>query len=83
VEVARLRLVFTSRGMKIVKGPAGRHSLALRKRDLAPLLLGHWHLSDMIEAGRIDASSKTAEQVGRVLFPKLPWWRPPLDDLLA
>jgi GNAT superfamily N-acetyltransferase len=83
VEVARLRLVFTSRGMKLAKGNAGRQHLTLRKRDLAPLMLGHWNLSDMIEAGRIDASTKAAEQVGRVLFPKLPWWRPPLDDLLT
>ncbi|MCI0362094.1 MAG: GNAT family N-acetyltransferase [Planctomycetaceae bacterium] len=82
-QVARLRLVFTSRGMKLVRGPVGRQYLTLRKRDLAPLLLGHWHLSDMVDAGRIEASTKTAVQVGRALFPKLPWWRPPLDDLLA
>jgi Sterol carrier protein domain len=83
VEVARLRLVFTSRGMKLVRGSVGRQYLVLRKRDLAALLLGHWHLGDMVEAGRIEASSKSAVQVARALFPKLPWWRPPLDDLLA
>jgi hypothetical protein len=37
----------------------------------------------MIETGRIAASTKTAGEIGRVLFPKLPWWRPPLDDLLS
>ena len=83
VEVARLRLVFTGRGMNLDRGSLGRQYLTLRKRDLAPLLLGHWHLPDMIEAGRIDASTPSAGQIGRVLFPKLPWWRPPLDDLLA
>jgi predicted N-acetyltransferase YhbS len=82
VQVARLRLVFTRRGMKLASG-LGRHYVSLRKRDLTPLVLGHWHLPDMIEAGRIRASSPDAEQLGRVLFPKLPWWRPPLDDLLA
>ncbi len=88
VQVARLRLVFTSRGMKLDKlkldkGSLGRQYLTLRKRDLAPLLLGHWHLPDMIEAGRIEASTPAADVLGCVLFPKLPWWRPPLDDLLA
>jgi predicted N-acetyltransferase YhbS len=83
VEVARLRLVFTGRGMKVVQGPPGRNYLTLRRRDLTPLLLGHRHLPELIEGGRIDASSKLAQQVGAILFPKLPWWYPPLDDLLA
>jgi ribosomal protein S18 acetylase RimI-like enzyme len=83
VQVARLRLEFASRGLKLVTGSLGRQYLTLRRRDLAPLLLGHWHLPDMVEAGRMGASSPAAEQLGRVLFPKLPWWRPPLDDLLA
>jgi predicted N-acetyltransferase YhbS len=82
-QVARLRLVFTNRGFKLVTGSLGRQYLTVRRRDLAPLILGHWHLADMIEAGRIGASSPAAAERGRVLFPKLPWWRPPLDDLLA
>jgi hypothetical protein len=52
-------------------------------RDLAPLLLGHWELADLVETGRIKASNKAALRLGTALFPKLPWWRPPLDDLLA
>jgi predicted N-acetyltransferase YhbS len=82
-ELVRLQLVVSPRGLKVISGPLGRTYLSLRRRDLAPLLLGHWHLPDMIEAGRIEASTKTAGEIGRVLFPKLPWWRPPLDDLLS
>jgi hypothetical protein len=82
-EVQRLRLVFTSRGIKIAGGPLGRNHLSLRKRDVAALLLGHWNLADLIDAGRVRASSKLAARLGRAIFPKLPWWQPPLDDLLA
>jgi hypothetical protein len=83
LELVRLQLVVSPRGLKVISGPLGRTYLSLRRRDLAPLLLGHWHLPDMIETGRIEASTKTAGEIGRVLFPKLPWWRPPLDDLLS
>ncbi|MEX2175829.1 MAG: GNAT family N-acetyltransferase [Pirellulaceae bacterium] len=83
VEVARLRLVFAEGAMTVVKQPLVRNYLSLRRRDLTPLLLGHWNLPDLIAAGRIRASTPGAAQIGRVLFPKLPWWRPPLDDLLA
>jgi GNAT superfamily N-acetyltransferase len=82
-EALRLRLVFTSRGMKLAGGPLSRNHLSLRRRDVAALLLGHWNLADLIDAGRVRASSKSAGRLGRALFPKLPWWQPPLDDLLA
>lgn len=82
-QVARFRLSVASRGMNLVAGSVGRQYLTLRRKDLAPLVLGHWDVGDMIEAGRIAASSPAAGRLGRALFPKLPWWRPPLDDLLA
>jgi hypothetical protein len=69
--------------MKLVHGPLGRNYLSLRLCDLAPLVLGHWNLEDLIEAGRIAAASKAARRLGSALFPKLAWWRPPLDDVLA
>ncbi|MDX1945496.1 MAG: GNAT family N-acetyltransferase [Pirellulaceae bacterium] len=81
--VERLKLTVGNWGTRLAAEPLGRHYLSLRKRDVAPLVLGHWNLPDLIDAGRIRASTKTARQVGRVLFPKLPWWRPPLDDLLS
>jgi GNAT superfamily N-acetyltransferase len=82
-QVARLRLDLSPRGLTLESANLGRHYLSLRLRDLAPLFLGHWELADLIESGRIRASSKTARRLGAMLFPKLPWWRPPLDDLLA
>jgi GNAT superfamily N-acetyltransferase len=82
-EVERLSLVFTSRGAKVARGQLAKHYLTLRSRDLAALLLGHWSPEELVESGRAKASTKAARQLAAVLFPKLPWWRPPLDDLLA
>ncbi|HEX5103348.1 MAG TPA: hypothetical protein VFV87_06035, partial [Pirellulaceae bacterium] len=82
-EVARLRLEFTGRGMKLAAGPLGRCYVSLRLKDLAPLVLGHWDLAEALEAERMAASSKQARELAGILFPRLAWWRPPLDDLLA
>ncbi|MGI8982716.1 MAG: GNAT family N-acetyltransferase [Pirellulaceae bacterium] len=77
------RLIVTSRKVRLVPGNLGRNYLALRRRDLTPLLLGHWRLEDAIAAGRIRASTQRAQRAAEVLFPQLPWHRPPLDDLVA
>jgi predicted N-acetyltransferase YhbS len=82
-ESARLLLRSTEDAIQIERGALGRSYLTLRRRDLAPLVFGHRPLEKWIELGHIRASNKTAQQLGTVLFPPLPWWRPPLDDLLA
>jgi hypothetical protein len=82
-QTARFRLELSPRGLTLAADGCGRNYLSLRLRDLAPLVLGHWDLADMLAAGRLTASSKAARNLGGVLFPQLPWWRPPLDDLLA
>ncbi len=82
-EVARLRLELSSRGTKLAPDGCGRNYLSLRLRDLAPLVLGHWELANLVESGRIKTSNKVALRLGSALFPKLSWWRPPLDDLLT
>jgi hypothetical protein len=69
--------------MKLAAGPLPRNYLSLRHSDLTPLVLGHWNLADLVDAGRIESSTKAARRLGCELFPKLAWWRPPLDDLLA
>lgn len=77
------RLIVTSRKAKLVPGNRGRNYLALRRRDLTPLLLGHWRFEEALSAGRIRASTQRAERMAAALFPQLPWHRPPLDDLVA
>ena len=77
------RLTVTHRKVRVMPGNLGRNYLALRRRDLTPLLLGHWKLDDAIAAGRIRASTQRARRAAEILFPQLPWHRPPLDDLVA
>ena len=77
------RLIVTNRKVRLVPGKLGRNYLSLRRRDLTPLLLGHWRLEEAIAAGRIRASTHRAQRAAEVLFPQLPWHRPPLDDLVA
>ena len=77
------RLIVSSRKVRLAPGNLGRNYLALRRRDLTPLLLGHWRLDEAIAAGRIRASTQRAQRAAEVLVPQLPWHRPPLDDLVA
>lgn len=82
-DVRSYRLVIGQRGVKLVSGNPGRSYLTLRRRDLTPLLLGHWDVSEALRAGRIRASTRLAEDAAKILFPTLPWYRPALDDLMA
>jgi hypothetical protein len=45
------------------------------------LLLGHLDIDEALADGRLRASTQVAAELGRVLFPRLPLWRPPLDEM--
>ena len=77
------QLIVTNRKVRLVSGNRGRNYLALRRRDLTPLLLGHWRFDEALATGRIRASTQRAERMAEALFPQLPWHRTPLDDLVA
>ena len=83
VNTERLRMVFPGRGMTVRTDVASRPGLTLRRRDLTPLLLGHWNVCNRIASGDIRPAGKQAQRIASILFPKVPWWRPPLDELLA
>lgn len=83
LNVLALRLVFTPRGLKVVQGPAGRPYLRLRREDAAPLLSGCLDLAKCLDQGRLASSGRAATKIAATLFPRLSWWNPPLDDLLA
>ncbi len=82
-EVRSYRLVIGQRGVKLSAGHPGRSYLSLRRRDLTPLLLGHWDVGEALAAGRLRASTRLAQDAAGILFPQLPWYRPPLDELVA
>jgi len=46
-------------------------------------VLGHLDWHNAIDTGRLHASTALALKAARTLFPPLPLWRPPFDDLRA
>jgi hypothetical protein len=51
--------------------------------DFTRLLLGHLNLTEAGADGRVTSSNRAALQTAAALFPQLPLWHPPLDDLLV
>ena len=61
----------------------GRSYLRLNVADFTRLVLGQLDLDRAVSEGRVEPSTALAHEAARVLFPRLPYWRPLLDDLLA
>jgi predicted acetyltransferase len=79
----KLRLLLTRGGVRVGHNKTGRHYLSVSDTDFTRLLVGHLSLAETIEAGRARCSTRLAQQVGLALLPRLPLWRPPLDELRA
>ena len=77
------RLVLSGRSVRVRPGKLGRSYLACEVPAFTQLILGHLTVREGVETGRLEASTRVAEQMAAVLFPPLPLWRPPLDDLPA
>jgi GNAT superfamily N-acetyltransferase len=81
VEGARYRIVLTRRSVKVEEDRLGRSYLQCNDAELTRLLLGHLDLSVAVAEERMQASTAVAMEIGAILFPPLPIWRPPLDRL--
>ncbi|MHB8971114.1 MAG: GNAT family N-acetyltransferase [Pirellulaceae bacterium] len=79
----KYRLVIGRRNVQIVQGTLGRSYLRCSRYDVAQLLLGHLDVRESIAAGRLSVSTHLARELAAALFPRLPFWRPPWDDLPA
>ena len=80
-EGQKFRLVASRRSVKLGRSRLGRSYLRMNLAELTRLLLGHVDLDESIAHSRMRASTRLALDTARVLFPRLPLWRPPLDDL--
>lgn len=78
---AKLRVIATRRSVKLSRGKLGRSYLRLNLPELTRLLLGHLDVREAVASGRILASTRQAVETAEALFPRLPQWRSPLDDL--
>ncbi|HEV2968874.1 MAG TPA: GNAT family N-acetyltransferase [Pirellulales bacterium] len=68
-------------GLKIVRGRLGRSHVACSGSEFTRLLLGHDSPEESAAQGRLTASTQLALELAGILFPRLPTWRPLLDDL--
>lgn len=76
-------LTLTPRSAKVTRGKSGKSFLSMSKSVFSQLLLGVCTAEDAFQASELEASTKVAEQLAKILFQKLPGHLPPLDDLLA
>jgi GNAT superfamily N-acetyltransferase len=71
------------RCVKLRTGRPCRSYLTCGSSELTQLLLGHLDLKVAVSSGRVCPSTRIALETASVLFPKLPLWRPPWDELQA
>jgi predicted acetyltransferase len=81
IDGEKYSLIVSRRSVKLVRGKLGRSYVDCTGANLTRLLLGHMDLDVAIAEGRLRASTQLAVETARVLFPRLPAWRPPLDEL--
>lgn len=73
-------ITFSRRSARVSRQKLGRSYLRLNRAELARLALGHFSAEEALATGRVQASTRLAQEVAQALFPRLPYWRPPLDD---
>lgn len=78
----KFQLAVSRRGVKLGRSRLGRSYLRLNEAEFTRLLLGHLDLDEAVEQGRVEASTRLARQLAAALFPRLPLWRPPWDDVI-
>jgi hypothetical protein len=83
IEREKLQLSVGRRGAKICRDRLGRSYISCNRCEFTRLLLGHSSPVDAARQGRLTASTQTALDLAEILFPRLPSWRPPWDDLAA
>ena len=83
VEGHKYQLELGSQGVGVTSQRIGRSYLQLNVADFTRLVMGQLDWDAAIADGRLECSTALALEAGRVLFPSLPLWRPPWDDLPA
>lgn len=70
-------------GARALGRRVGRSYLELNVADFTRLVLGQLDWDRAVAEGRLRASTELAARAGPLLFPRLPLWHPPLDELWA
>ncbi len=83
VEGRKYQLELSREGVRASSRRIGRSYLRLNLADFTRLVLGQLDWDAAVAEGRLECSTSLAREAGRALFPQLPFWRPPWDDLPA
>jgi hypothetical protein len=83
VQDRRACLVGRRRSVRLEGGRLARSYLTCSPQGATLLLLGHRDAASLLASGRCSASTKAAASLAETLFPCVPLWYPPLDDLPA
>jgi predicted N-acetyltransferase YhbS len=75
--------IAAGKSSRIESGKLGRRHLTLSGGSFVRLLLGHSSIDHLISEDRVVASSATAIEAARLLFPPRILWRSPLDCVAA
>lgn len=76
-----VRINVGKKNVSVVEGKLPVDSLQLDMQGFNMLLLGQANISELIKAERAYATTRTALELGQKLFPNLPGWRMPWEDL--
>jgi hypothetical protein len=80
IDREKYQITVTRRSVKIAAGKVGRNYLRSDRAVMTRLLLGALDVSKALGHRQLTASNRQAEQTAAILFPRLPLWRPPLDE---
>ncbi len=81
VDGERHRIVLNPRSVKLESGKLARSYMTCTRSQLVQLMCGHVNVQDAAESSRLDISTRVGVDIASVLFPNLPFWRPPFDEL--
>lgn len=80
----RCKLQMGPRGIRVTtRGKMPRSQIAMTDDAATQLFLGHTSIDELIQARAAKPSTDVAVRLARILFPTVPFWRSPLDDLRA
>jgi predicted N-acetyltransferase YhbS len=81
VEGQKYQVELGPQGVDATSQRVGRSYLRLNVADFTRLVMGQLDWDAAIADGRLECSTALASEAGRALFPSLPLWRPPWDEL--
>jgi predicted N-acetyltransferase YhbS len=81
LEGEKYRLVVGRGGAKLIRGKPGRSYIRCNLAEYTRLVLGHIDVDHAIAQDRLLASTRLAQETASILFPRLPLWRSPWDEL--